>query len=95
MPQLYLDEYARHLAGRRVCIACREGILRDHFGEIVADIKFLMRMNVATSLFHNLPNRFANQKLLTELEKKLPATNFVRVAPELDFYEAGSVTPTA
>ncbi len=88
MPQLYLDEYARHLAGRRVCIACREGILRDHFGEIVADIKFLMRMNVATSLFHNLPNRFANQKLLTELEKKLPATNFVRVAPELDFYEA-------
>lgn len=88
MPQLYLQEYAKNLAGRRVCIACREGILRDHFGEIVADLKFLVRMNVATTLLHNLPNRFANQKLLTELEKKLPTTNLVRVAPELDFYEA-------
>ena len=88
MPQLYLQEYARNLAGRRVCIACREGILRDHFDEIVADLKFLVRMNVATTLFHNLPNRFANQKLLTELEKKLPTTNLVRVAPEVDFYEA-------
>lgn len=88
MPQLYLQEYAGNLAGRRVYIACREGILRDHFGEIVADLKFLVRMNVATTLFHNLPNRFANQKLLAELEKKLPTTNLVRVAPEVDFYEA-------
>ncbi len=45
-------------------------------------------MNVTTSLLHNLPNRFANQKLLSELEKKLPTTNLVRFAPELDFYEA-------
>ena len=64
MPQLYLQEYAKNLAGRRVCIACREGILRDHFAEIVADLKFLVRKGICTSLFHNLPNRFANQKLL-------------------------------
>ena len=88
MPQLYLQQYAQNLAGRRVCIACREGILRDHFQEIVADLKFLVRKDVQTSLFHNLPNRFANQKMLRELEKKLPATNLVRLAPELDFYQA-------
>lgn len=88
MPQLYLQEYAKNLAGRRVCIACREGILRDHFAEIVADIKFLVRTNVNTSLFHNVPLRFSNQKLLKELETKLPATNLVRIAPELDFYKA-------
>ncbi|KJS00006.1 MAG: hypothetical protein VR65_13850 [Desulfobulbaceae bacterium BRH_c16a] len=88
MPQLYLHEYAKNLAGRRVCIACREGILRDHFNEIVDDIKFLVRKDISTSLFHNLPNRFANQKLLKELEKKLPATHLVRIAPEVDFYAA-------
>ena len=88
MPQLYLHQYAKHLAGRLVSIACREGILRDHFGEIVADIKFLARTDVPTSLFHNLPNRFANQKLLKELEKKLPNTKMVRIAPEADFYAA-------
>jgi amino-acid N-acetyltransferase len=88
MPQLYLQEYAKNLAGRRVCIACREGILRDHFVEIVADLKFLVRKNINTSLFHNLPNRFANQKLLKELEMKLPATNLIRVVPEMDFYQA-------
>lgn len=88
MPQLYLLQYGQHLAGRRVGIACREGILRDHFQEIVADIKFLTRKNIPTTLLHNLPNRFANQKLLKELEKKLPATNHVRIAPEADFYAA-------
>ena len=88
MPQLYLQEYAKNLAGRRVCIACREGILRDHFAEIVADLKLLVRKDICTSLFHNLPHRFANQKLLKELEQKLPATNVVRIAPELDFYAA-------
>ncbi len=88
MPQLYLQEYAKSLAGRRVCIACREGILRDHFAEIVADLKFLVRKDIDTTLFHNLPNRFANQKLLKELEQKLPAASLVRIAPELDFYEA-------
>ena len=31
MPQLYIEEYTRTLSGRMVCIACREGILRDHF----------------------------------------------------------------
>lgn len=88
MPQLYLQQYAKHLAGRRVSIACREGILRDHFAEIVADLKFLARKDIPTCLLHNLPNRFANQKLLKELEKKLPATKIVRIAPEADFYAA-------
>ena len=88
MPQLYLQEYGRNLAGKRVCIACREGILRDHFGEIVADVKFLVRKDIHTSLFHNLPLRLANQKLLKELEQKLPSTSLIRIGPEIDFYEA-------
>jgi len=88
MVQLYLNEYAKNLVGRTVCIACREGILRDHFNEIVADIKFLVRKEIVTTLFHNLPNRFANQKLLKKLELRLPATRLVRIAPELDFYQA-------
>ncbi len=88
MPQLYLQEYAKHLAGRRAGIACREGILRDHLAEIVADLKFLGRMGIAVTFFHNLPNRFANQKLQKELERKLPAAEVVRVVPEVDFYRA-------
>jgi N-acetylglutamate synthase-like GNAT family acetyltransferase len=88
MVQLYLNEYLKNLVGRTVCIACREGILRDHFNEIVADIKFLVRKEVVTTLFHNLPKRFANQKLLRKLEMRLPATSLIRIAPELDFYEA-------
>ena len=88
MVQLYLDEYIKNLVGRTVCMACREGILRDHFNDIVADIKFLVRKGVGTTLYHNLPNRFANQKLLRKLEMRLPETNLIRIAPELDFYEA-------
>ena len=87
MPQLYLQEYAQELIGRRVCIACREGILRDHFNDIISDIKFLTRKGIETSLFFNLPNRFANQKWIKALEKKLPSTNLIRIAPEADFYE--------
>lgn len=88
MVQLYLNEYVKNLIGRTVCIACREGILRDHFTEIVADIKFLVRKGVVTTLFHNLPHRFANQKLLRKLEMRLPETSLIRIAPELDFYQA-------
>ncbi|NOR26333.1 MAG: GNAT family N-acetyltransferase [Desulforhopalus sp.] len=88
MVQLYLDEYVKNLIGRTVCIACREGILRDHFNEIVADIKFLVRKDIGTTFFHNLPHRVANQKLLRKLEMRLPATNLIRIAPELDFYQA-------
>ena len=62
MPKLYLKEYARALAGRQVFIACREGILRDHFQDIITDIKFLARHGARTTLLHNMPNRFANQK---------------------------------
>jgi amino-acid N-acetyltransferase len=87
MPQLYLNEYAKNLVNRRVCIGCREGILRNHFSDIISDIKYLVRNEVVTTLFHNLPNRFANQKLVRELEKRLPATSLIRIAPELDFYE--------
>lgn len=88
MPRLYLKEYARALAGRQVFIACREGILRDHFQEIITDIKFLARHGARTTLLHNMPNRFANQKLTTRLENRLPATAIVRVPPENDFYDA-------
>lgn len=88
MVQLYLNEYVKNLIGRTVCIACREGILRDHFTDIVADIKFLVRKKVHTTLFHNLPNRFANQKLLRKIELRLPGTSLIRIAPEVDFYEA-------
>ncbi len=88
MVQLYLNEYVKNLVGRTVCIACREGILRDHFNEIVADLKFLMRKGVVTTLFHNLPNRVANQKLMKKLEMRLPETSLIRIAPEVDFYQA-------
>ncbi|MBR9986074.1 MAG: GNAT family N-acetyltransferase [Desulfosarcina sp.] len=88
MPKLYLKEYARALAGRAVFIACREGILRDHFQEIITDIKFLARYGALTVLFHNMPNRFANQKLIARLAKRLPDTAIVRVPPEIDFYDA-------
>jgi amino-acid N-acetyltransferase len=88
MVQLYLKEYLKNLVGRRICIACREGVLRDHFSDIVADIKYLARHDINTTLFHNLPNRFANQKLLQQLDKRLPATNLKRIDPEEDFYDA-------
>lgn len=95
MGQLYLNEYAKHLVDKRVCIGCREGILRDNFTEIIADIKFLTRNGVKTTLFHNLPNRFANQKLLTNLEKKLPETQITRIAPDENFYAAVLSQPEA
>lgn len=88
MPKLYLEEYARALAGRKVFIACREGILRDHFQDIITDIKFLVRHGALTTLLHNMPNRFANRKLITLLERRLPATGIVRISPEIDFYDA-------
>jgi amino-acid N-acetyltransferase len=88
MPQFYLEEYTRALAGRQVCIACREGILRDNFKDIIADIKFLTRKGASTTLFYNLPNRQANQKLAKLLEDRLPATHLIRISAEADFYEA-------
>lgn len=88
MGQLYLNEYAKHLVGKQVCIGCREGILRDNFTEIIGDIKFLNRNGIKTTLFHNLPNRFANQKLLTQLNKRLPDTTITRIAPDEGFYAA-------
>lgn len=88
MPKLYLKEYANALAGRDVFIACREGILRDHFQEIIADIKFLARYGARPTLLHNMPNRFANQKLVKTLTMRLPTTDIVRINPEIDFYDA-------
>ena len=69
--------------------------MRDNFTEIIADIKFLTRNGVKTTLFHNLPNRFANQKLLTTLQKRLPETQITRIAPEEHFYAAVLAQPEA
>jgi amino-acid N-acetyltransferase len=86
MPRFFIEEYTRALAGKTVCVACREGILRDFFGAVVADLKFLNRQGVRTVLYHNIPNRFANQKYFRDLEQRLPETRIVRLLPELDIY---------
>lgn len=88
MPRLYIQEYTRLLAGRQVCIACREGVLRDHFDAIVNDIKFLNRQRIITSFFHNMPNRFANQRHFRALTNRLPETRVTRVPSDTDFYGA-------
>ena len=88
MPKLYLKEYGRAIAGRDVFIACREGILRDHFQDIIADIKFLARHDARTTLLHNMPHRFANRKLVEALKRRLPTSTIVRIPPGDDFYEA-------
>ncbi len=87
MPKLYIEEYRRALAGKSVLIACREGILRDHFSDIIADIKFLTRQGIVTTLFHNMSNRFANQKHFRELAARLSDTRIIRLSPEVDFYD--------
>lgn len=86
MPKLYIEEYRRALSGNPVFIACREGILRDHFADIVSDIKFLNRQGFRTTLFHNMSNRFANQKHFRELAARLSETRIVRLSSETDFY---------
>ncbi|MEJ2640910.1 MAG: GNAT family N-acetyltransferase [Desulfosarcinaceae bacterium] len=86
MPRLYLKTYTRALKGRPVVIACREGILRDHLDAIVADIKFLTRQEIPTTLVHNMANRFANQQHFRHLETRLPATAIERVPVDTDFY---------
>lgn len=88
MPRLYIEEYTRILAGRHVSMACREGILRDHFDVIVNDIKFLNRQGILTTLFHNMANRYANQKHFRALAERLPETRIVRVSADTDFYTA-------
>jgi amino-acid N-acetyltransferase len=86
MPRLYIEEYTRALKGKTVCIACREGILRDSFEAVIADIKLLNRQGINTALYHNIANRFANQKYFRRLTGRLPETRIVRVPAELDFY---------
>ena len=86
MPKLYVEEYTKSLSGKHVFIACREGILRDHFSDIIADIKFLNRQGVVTTLFHNISNRFSNQKHFREIASRLPETRVVKVLPEVNFY---------
>jgi amino-acid N-acetyltransferase len=86
MPRLYIDEYTFSLKGKTACIACREGILRDNFEAVIADIKLLNRQGINTALYHNIANRFANQKYFRHLTERLPETRIVRVLPELDFY---------
>jgi N-acetylglutamate synthase-like GNAT family acetyltransferase len=87
MPRLHVEEYTRAYSGKAVLVACREGILRDHFNSVIADIKFLTRQGIHTTFFHNMSNRFANQKHFKTLASKLPETRMVRVPPETDFYE--------
>lgn len=86
MPRLYLAEYHQALTGKHICIACREGILRDNLPHIIADIKFLVRHGIQTTLYHNMANRFANQKHFRLLAERLPETDIRRVSPEGDFY---------
>jgi N-acetylglutamate synthase-like GNAT family acetyltransferase len=86
MPRLYLEEYTQALTGKAICIACREGILRDHFDALVSDLKFLNRHRLRTTLYHNIANRTANHRYFKLLEKRLPETRIVRVMPEVDFY---------
>ena len=88
MPRLYLKEYGRAIADKEVFIACREGVLRDHFQDIVTDIKFLVRHGARTTLLHNLPNRFANRQWIDRLARRLPATEQVRISPAVDFHAA-------
>ncbi len=42
---------------------------------------------IHTHLLHNMANRFANQKLIDRLSRRLPATGMVRISPERDFYD--------
>jgi amino-acid N-acetyltransferase len=86
MPRLYIQEYTRTLAGKTICIACREGILRDHFETVIDDLKLLNRHGLKTALYHNIANRFANHKYFRLLDTRLPETRIVRVMPEADFY---------
>ncbi len=86
MPRLYIEEYTRALEGKTVCIACREGILRDNLNAVISDLKLLSRNNIRTALYHNIANRFANQKYFRLLGDRLPETRIVRVPPEVDFY---------
>ena len=88
MPRLYLKEYGRAIDGKEVFIACREGVLRDHFQDIITDVKFLVRNGARTTLLHNLPNRFANRQWIDRLARRLPATEQVRISPEVDFHAA-------
>lgn len=86
MPRLYLTEYHQSLTGKHICIACREGILRDNLPHILSDIKFLVRQGIRTTLYHNMANRHANQKHFRLLADRLPETAISRVSPEVDFY---------
>ena len=86
MPRLYIEEYTRILAGQQVNIACREGVLRDHFAAIINDIKFLNRQGIITILFHNMANRFANRQHFRKLADRLPETRVIRVRSDADFY---------
>jgi hypothetical protein len=71
----------------------RDMLEHDSFGFIFAETiekesGFLPFYRVIGYPTTQPPNRFANQKLLRKLELRLPATSLIRIAPELDFYEA-------
>lgn len=87
MPKLYIKKYGQTLKDQTIVIAVREGIFRDNFTDIINDIKFLNRFKIRTILFHNISNRFANQKHFIEMETRLPQTRVIRVPPNQDFYK--------
>ncbi|MDD2388122.1 MAG: GNAT family N-acetyltransferase [Desulfobacterales bacterium] len=87
MAKFYIEAYGSALSGKTVFIACREGVLRDHFNAIITDIKFLNRYGIRTTLFHNMSNRFANQKHFRHLASRLPDTTIIRVNSDTDFYD--------
>lgn len=49
-------------------------------------ISFLGRYGIKNVLYHNIPNRVANQKHFRELTERLPDTRIVHVSREIDFY---------
>ncbi|MFH1985583.1 MAG: GNAT family N-acetyltransferase [Pseudomonadota bacterium] len=87
MSKLHLEAYTGALSGKDIVVACREGILRDHFEHIVSDLKFLARQGMKTALIHNMSNRFANQKHFQRLADRLPETHIIRLMPDTDFYQ--------
>jgi len=86
MPKLYVKEYSRALCGKKVLIACRKGILRDCFAEIVSDVRFLVRHGINTTLLHNMSNRFSNKDFFKRLKFSLPNTEIAGSSPGSDFY---------
>ena len=60
--------------------------MRDNLTAVITDVKLLNRLNIKTILYHNIANRFANQKYFRLIAERLPETRIVRVPVDMDFY---------